>query len=97
MKMILDIDDDLRARIEARARTNKRTPEEEAVDMIWNGLVPLPDDPSLPTGERIARTFSGSGVWMDAQFQEQVDASWLATPWRIPDLESMADEKDSAA
>ncbi|MFY8093391.1 MAG: hypothetical protein ACOVN0_07915 [Niveispirillum sp.] len=97
MKMILDIDDDLRARIEARALTNKRTPEEEAVDMIWNGLVPLPDDPSLPAGQRIARACAGSGLWLDDQFQERIDAMWRDSKWTLPDLEHLLDEKDSAA
>lgn len=93
--LVLEIDDDLRGRIEARARTNHRSLEEEAVDMMWNGLLPLPDDPSLPAGERIARATSGSGLGFDDDFQNRIDAMWRDQPWRMTD--PFANDKDSAA
>ncbi|MFC7333510.1 FitA-like ribbon-helix-helix domain-containing protein [Rhodocista pekingensis] len=61
-RIVLEIDEDLRKRLSLRASAHGRTLEEEA-KAILQAEPELPDDdPSLPTGTRIVRLFSGSGT-----------------------------------
>lgn len=70
-RLVLDIDDDLRSRLEARARTNHRSLEDEAKAILQADVELLDDDPSLPAGTRIARLFSGSGIgFRDGEIEE---------------------------
>ncbi|OYQ32601.1 hypothetical protein CHU95_17635 [Niveispirillum lacus] len=69
--LVLDLDPTLRERLEQRARQNGLTLEQEAQRLLSAGTTILPDDPSLPAGQRIVRQCADSGVgFLDGEVVE---------------------------
>ncbi|MQP67079.1 toxin-antitoxin system [Niveispirillum sp. SYP-B3756] len=60
--LVLDLEPNVRDRLEQRARQHGLTLEEEARRLLAAGAGILDDDPTLPAGERIARQCADSGV-----------------------------------
>lgn len=60
--LVLDLEPNLRQRLEQRAKQHGLTLEQEAQRLLSAGTRVLEDDPSLPAGQRIARQCADSGV-----------------------------------
>lgn len=78
--VVRNLDDDVKAKLQKRARRHGRSTEEE-VREILRTAVRLEDAPVLPLGSRLASRFAGIG------FDEDV-AEWRGQPARPADFDA---------